>query len=199
MRFDRGGRDISPSVIHGHRDPFFAECRAYGRLIENNLNGKIAVRCYGHLTVSAELEEELAHKFQAYEWDRPDSDYEKGPRRRQPFRAIIKDLVTEDVPLTEKVVTKMLRDLKRMRRIGIYPMDIEARNYKGGLLIDFSVAITRPHYLFMVKPNWRIEVYKHQDLTLWQEMVESAGLATWERAYRNGDYCKKLRSNKAEG
>ena len=192
---DQRSNDIPLNILHDHRDPFFNECRAYGRLIEKNLNGKVAVHCYGYATIPAEREEELSRRFQVNDWDRPGDDYQKALRRRQPFRAIIKELVTEDVPLTQIVAQKMLRDLKRMRKIGIYPMDVEARNYKGGLLVDFSVAMTRPHYLFVIKKPGRVRVYQQQDLLMWQNLVEEKGIVTLVRAVRNREYCKKLRSH----
>ena len=147
------------------------------------------------MALPAELEEKLREDFDIYDWDRPDSEYSKAPHRRQPFRAIIKDLVTDEAPLTEKIIKKMLRDLKRMRRVGVYPMDVHARNYKDGLLIDFSIAMTEPHYLFRIKPRWRVTSYKLGDLLEWQSLVKDEGVRTWERAVRNREYCKKLRSH----
>ena len=50
---------ISDDLLQAHMDPFYNECRAYGRLEEANLNGKVAVRCHGYMTFPAEDEEEL--------------------------------------------------------------------------------------------------------------------------------------------
>lgn len=186
---------ISVDVLRGHMDPFYNECRAYGRLVDAGLNGKVAVRCHGYLTIPAEREEELRKNFNVEGWNRPGSEYLKPASRRQPFRAIVKDLISEDVPLTTKSVKKILRDLKRMRKLGVYPMDVRARNYKGGLLVDFSVAITEPHYLFVIKPRWRIEEYKLDDLEAFDRMVRDEGVVTWERAVPEPEYCQKLRSH----
>ncbi len=189
---------IPVDIIRGHSDPFFNECRDYGRLIDENLNGKVAVRCYGYATIPAEREEELKRKFEIDNWKRPGNEYAKAPHRRQPFRAIIKDLIIEDVPFTEKVAKKMLNDLRRMRRVGVYPMDVQTRNYKNGILIDFSVALTPPHYLFATMPLWRVRGYKRDDLVSWQSLVKEQGILTWERAVRNPEYCKKLRSQNSK-
>ena len=83
---------------------------------------------------------------------------------RQPLRAIVKDLVVKDVPLTGKVADKILRDLKAMRRKRIYPGDIRARNYKAGLLVDFSIAITEPYFLFDLRGPKQAEMMKNGDL-----------------------------------
>lgn len=151
------------------------------------------------MALPAELEEKLAKKHDVHDWNRPDQEYRKPARRRQPFRAIVKDLAKEDVPLTEKVLKKILRHLKRIRRQNVYPMDVEARNYKGGLLVDFSIAITLPHYLFEIKMEKRVRIYKRQDLQQWQSLVEESGVKTWERALRSSEYCKKLRSTDDQG
>lgn len=142
---------MSIDILRGHRDPFYNECRAYGRLIDADLNGKVAVRCYGYLTIPAEREEELREKFNIEAWNRPDREYLKPASKRQPFRAIVRDLISEGVPFTSQSVKKILRDLKRMRKLGVYPRDVQARNCKGGLLVDFSVAMTEPHYLFVIQ------------------------------------------------
>jgi len=87
----------------------------------------------------------------------------------------------------------MLRDLKKIRKLGVYPMEIAAQNYKGGVLLDFSVAMTKPHNLFPIKPPHRVETYKRDDLLSFDSMMKDEGIATWERALPNPKYCKKLR------
>ena len=189
-------RDLIPrSIVNDHMDPFYNECRAYGRLIQKKVNGKVAARCYGYLTLSAVIEAKLKKKFGVVVWDRPRKDYTKPVSKRQPFRAIVKELILDDRIWTEKITKKMLKDLWRMRQIGIYPMDVHARNYKRALLIDFSVAITEPHYLFVIKPLWRVEEdYKLQDLYDFDEMMKDEGVAKWECALGPLEYRKKLRS-----
>ncbi len=108
----RGENDLVPtSLLHAHMDPFYNECRAYGRLIERGENGKVAARCFGHTTVSAEREEELYRMYGVGDWDRPIGD-------RQPFRAIVKELILDDNRLTHKVAKRILRDLRKMRKLG---------------------------------------------------------------------------------
>ena len=180
-------------------DPFNNECRAFGKIIESNLNGKIAVRCYGYLAVSAEREEELEENFKIKAWDRPNEERPKSASQRQPFRAIVKDLILENVSFTSKQVVKILRDLKKLRRLGVYPMDVQARNYVGGLLVDMSAAMTKPHYLFEIRPEWRVRKLKGADLRSYDIMIKDEEIATWHRATRNEEYCTKLRSQKSNG
>ena len=47
----------SMKTIRFQSDPFYNECRAYGRRIDSGVNGKVAVRCHGHLGIPAAREE----------------------------------------------------------------------------------------------------------------------------------------------
>lgn len=180
-------------------DPFYNECRAFGKIIESDLNGKIAVRCYGYLAVSAEREQELEENFNIKTWDRPKEEGSDPASQRQPFRAIVKDLILETVSFTLTHVKKILGDLKKMRQLGVYPMDVQARNYMDGLLVDMSAAMTEPHYLFEIRPEWRVRKLKRADLRSYDIMIEDEEIATWHRATRNEKYCTKLRSRKHSG
>lgn len=196
---DEDEQEVVPvDLLRAHMDPFYRECRAYGRLIEKQMNGKVAARCHGYLTISAGKEEELRQNFRVDIWDRPDSEYLKPVSRREPFRAIVKDLISEEIGFTQKIVGKMRRDLKKIRSVGVYPMDIHARNYKQGLLLDFSLAMTEPHYLFAIMPRWRVEEFKLDDLLAFDSMIKDEGVVTWERALPNSEYCKKLRPRKSK-
>lgn len=125
---------VSANVLHAHMHSFFNECRAYGRLVEASQNGKIAVRCLrSHTSVPVDKEEELARKFNIQTRDRPEEDYANPVSQRQPFRAVVKELVREPVALTQKVDQDDAEGLERrcMRELGVYRMDVRARNYEG--------------------------------------------------------------------
>ena len=174
-------------------DPFFNECRAYGRLVEHDQNGKLAVYCHGHLTLPASLEQDLERKFQVVDWNRPEEEYDAVVSKRQPFRCVVKDFISSDVFFMGKDIKRMLRQLKKLRSLGVFPMDIAARNYRGGRLVDLGSARTTPHYLFDVLPGWRIETEKRKDLVLFDEMIEQSGFQSFERALPNQEYLRKLR------
>ena len=200
---DREGLDeedydkVSINRLRCHMDPFYRECRAFGKVIDSKANGKIAVRCYGHLAIPARREQQLKRRFGIDTWNRPDYDSAKPVLKRQPLRAIIKDLILETVPFTIKQVNKILKDLKRLRRLGVYPMDVQSRNYVGGLLVDMSIAITEPHYLFQIRPEWFVDELKQADLFAYDFMMKDENIMTWCRATRNEEYCRaKLRSFK---
>lgn len=83
----------------------------------------------------------------------------------------MKDLIREPMPLTQKATKKMPKDLKTTRELDVYPMDVRARKYEAGLLVDVSiVAITTPHYLFPIRPSWQVRVMKQEDLLIFDEV-----------------------------
>lgn len=145
-------------------DPFYNECRAYGRRVERGENGEVAARCYGYASIAATREDELYRKFGVEEWDRLSGD-------RQPIQGIVRELIHDGDRMTHKVAKKIIRDLRRMRKMGIYPMDVRARNCKAGLLVDMSIAITTPHYLFKIRSPWQVSVLQVQDLAMFDEMI----------------------------
>lgn len=192
-------RQVGSEILHAHMDPFYKECRAYGRLIETKLNGKTAAHCFGYIPVPAETEKVFNRDFKGLDWGRPSEEYDKPPTERQPFRAILKEFVPEGGPLTDKVVKRILADLKKMRKQGVYPRDIAARNYKAGLLIDFDCALTEPHFLFQIRSKYMVDHYKEGCLFNFDQMIEDEGVKTWVRALPNDDYRDKLRPRNSKG
>ena len=67
-------KKIPIETIRFQTDAFYNVCRAYSRLIECDANGKVAVRCHGHMAIPDAREEELARRFEVYAWDRPEDD-----------------------------------------------------------------------------------------------------------------------------
>ena len=145
---------VSLEKYIAHTDPFYAECRAYGCIEDNKQNGKIAVRCYGFMAVSAKQEDILAappYQTDTTEWNRPEEEYDWPVARRQPFRAIVKELVRSRSRF--HAVAQMRKDLLTLRDMGIYVQDISAENYVNGKLVDFSRSWTNPH--LMLDPDVR--------------------------------------------
>ena len=81
---------VSDDLLQAHSGPFYNECRAYGRLEEENLNGKVAILCHGYLTFPAEIEDQLRREFNVDDWNRPFEDYQKPVFLRRPIQAFVK-------------------------------------------------------------------------------------------------------------
>lgn len=180
---------ISIDLLHAHSDPFYNECRAFGQIIQAGQNGGIAVRCYGHLTLPAEIERDLNQRYKLA-WDRPADDYDEPLFQRQPFRAIVKELIKDDVPLSQKDMNKMVKDLKEIRALGVYPMDLCRRNYRAGLLVDMSLAMTEPHYLFGLRSKYHVADMKREDLVNILQIAKDGGFTC---RMRDDKFCSKLR------
>ena len=197
---------ITDEEIEGQADPFYAQCRAFGRINESIKRGRkkpIAVGCHGFLSIPADEEEFFAKRFNIVDWDQP-GDWFSGPAQRQPFRAIVKDLVFEDAEVTEKTIQTMRTDLKALNSLNIYVKDISRANYKGGHLVDFSSSWTYPHFMFRrdIRDQDEMERDKKEDLWSFDQMVlEEFGIQTSVRAIvppsGEGSIRGKLRSNKS--
>lgn len=182
-------------MIIAHFDPFYAECRAYGRIGDRKRNGKVAVRCHGFTAVSALQEAVLHETFGVSEWDRPSEQYSLPVAERQSFRAIVKDLIEDQTPFTPIMIDRMLRDLKSLRRMALFVRDVKESNYKGGKLVDFSVSWTAPHIMMSDRlfEDEDIEQELDWELTLFDNMIEDSKIPTWVRATPNKEYLSKLR------
>ena len=87
----------------------------------------------------------------------------------------------------------MRKDLLTIHKLGVYPQDVQERNYRGGLLLDFSIATTKPHWVFeMKRPRW-ISTMKNDDMNMLQVIMLESGVKIWQRAVRNREYCTKMR------
>ncbi|KAJ8132734.1 hypothetical protein O1611_g891 [Lasiodiplodia mahajangana] len=209
-------RNLSNETLAFHSDPFFAECRAYGRInqyyetIENTNRRRprrsrlklrnasikpIAVPCYGYITLDAEYDTLLRKDFGIIDWDRSEQeDFGQIPKR--PLRALVKQLVSSEVSVANP--RRMLGDLRQLRKLGIFQRDIYARNYKDGLLVDFSVAWTDPHWCLKALGPYQLGIEKGADLRMFDEMIKRSGIKTVVRATPDVEYCQKLRSRYVE-
>lgn len=187
-------RDKIPlETVRLQMDPFYNECRAYGRLIDRGVNGKVAVRCHGHLFIPAAMEEELAQRFEVYTWNRPSDESRLMMSKRQPLRAIVKDLIQDDTALDKRMLSRMRKDLLKIRKLGVNPKDVRLRNYGDGHLLDFSIAITKPHWFLHFKEPWMIRTMEKREMQMFQQLIVESDVRTSLRATRNREYCAKLR------
>ena len=176
---------MSDETYIGHYDPFYAECRAYGCIKNNKKNGKIAVRCYGFLAVSAEREEELSAQpfdIDPEEWNRPEQEYDWPIAARQPFRAIVKELKKSKKRLSR--IAQMREDLLALQKMGVYVHDIRKDNYIDGKIVDFSRSWTYPHLLLdpLIRSPITIREDTEGELMTFDQMLEEAGIRTRQKA-----------------
>ncbi len=62
-----------------------------------------------------------------------------------PIKAIVKTYIDSSTPFTGSMVRPMIRNLKKIHRLGITVRDIKEDAYLDGILVDMSKAWTVPH------------------------------------------------------
>lgn len=143
----------TPQDYIDYLDPFNCECRAYGRLKQEERED-LAIRAHGYVLLSKNQER---HVTEAMTGDFVDWEEHPEPldcdglfwrwedHRHEPLRAIVKDYDTSSTSFTPAQVPQVYRDLEELHRLGILVRDLHAANYLGGKLIDFSMAWTMYH------------------------------------------------------
>lgn len=192
-----GGRRISLQDIEGQSDPFYAECRAYGRIASRPRKYPIAIACHGFIGIPALQESSFAQKFDITDWNRPEEELSLPPTKQQPLRALVKDLVEVDPEITEELVMSMRRELKALNSLKVYVMDVRWDNYKGGHLADFNSSWTEPHYEYRKDFNSEKDMMMTRgiDLVAFGEMVrEEFGMDLSVTGEPNQDFIARLRS-----
>ena len=120
--------------------------------------------------------------FSACDWNRPKKEYNLPIEERQPFRAIVKDLVRNKI--TIRHISRMREDLFTLQAMGVLVQDIEKSNYCNGKLVDFSLCWTSPHVFSSVKIRAEKEI-RDEKLTVqhdFDRMLEAEGFFTRGRA-----------------
>lgn len=93
-------------------DPFFAECRAFGRLLETKQDNLLAVRCHGYAFLPAAVEhciaKQFGEQFQVADWNRKPED--KG----HSLRAIVKDYIHFNSLYGRKKLSTMRSNIEKL-------------------------------------------------------------------------------------
>ncbi|KAI1173611.1 kinetochore Sim4 complex subunit FTA2-domain-containing protein [Nemania sp. FL0916] len=166
---DHSDREMM-SAFYEYSEPFSCECRAFGRLRESGRE-ELAVRCFGYVLLDEEHERALYAKFRnissdefngnVYEYSGEDlrARFLGRDGRKPPLRGIVKHFghpyneAAEDFPETKQqllrpaAVRKMLRDVCTLQRLGIFRIDVTARQLVDNRFSDFSTAVTTPHFV----------------------------------------------------
>ncbi|TRX99079.1 hypothetical protein FHL15_000421 [Xylaria flabelliformis] len=145
-------RRLTDNLVRYSLDPFYAECRAFGRLEEEGENGSIAVQCYGYIFLSQAIEHQIQTEFNINWCRQPE-------HKGIPLRAILKDYLRSDMCRGEQLCA-MRSKLEKLNDMGIFNMNIREENYGRGLLIDFGMAITVPHLRLVDDLRSRVEIFR---------------------------------------
>lgn len=197
-----------------HKDPFYAECRAYGRINEATEKGQvkqaISIACFGFLFVDekylpillesgVDLEEDCLLR-EHWVSTASESATPPPPRTRDPskapIRGIVKALASSSSGVNYRSIDKMRRDILALNRLHVYNRDARMDNFLDGKLVDFGSAWTEPYCCMNTINAKEVDEVKVGDVVALEEIADNEGyLISWRR-FKNLDYTDKLRPRK---
>ncbi|KAI0910366.1 kinetochore Sim4 complex subunit FTA2-domain-containing protein [Ustulina deusta] len=166
-----------------YTDPFYAECRAYGRIKEaedkGEIRGEIAVKCHGYIFLNADAQRWL--EDQGFDLGTDSLNDELLPiigGAGQP-RAIVKDFEIAGPDLdkqTPQQIRTSFRSVWLLNQLGIYNRDVRAENFRNGWLVDFDTSYTLPHDIYDALPPFETAETQAEDEAMFEDMLEEAGI-----------------------
>ncbi|KAI1131773.1 kinetochore Sim4 complex subunit FTA2-domain-containing protein [Nemania abortiva] len=177
---------VPSNEIIFYTDPFFAECRAYGRIKEaratKGIREKLAVPCHGYLFLTKR--DEMRLKRDGVNLGSRSLSEELRPPHLDTtlVRAIVKDFEPRPSGLNSKNVRLALRKVRRLNEIRVYNGDIRGDNFRGGYLVDFGTSQTEPHCLLDSLEEDDLEGKKLEDMVMFDEAVAEDEVKTKVRA-----------------
>ncbi|KAK7209237.1 hypothetical protein V2G26_016415 [Clonostachys chloroleuca] len=167
--------DVSLNTAAYYTDPFYAECRAYGRIREaTKKRPKIsdaAIRCYGFLFLGDTDQRYLEEKNCDLGLEKVNPAYQRQTAGGIRPRAIVKSLASSDHGVTELNLRKTLDRIHTLNREKIYNMDIRLDNIRDGKLVDFGSSWTEPHILLDALDADAAYSYRTTDRVMFDEML----------------------------
>ncbi|KAF4957054.1 hypothetical protein FGADI_3469 [Fusarium gaditjirri] len=174
------GEDTSLDTAAYYTDPFFAECRAYGRIREATdgkiLKSDVAVASHGFLFLEPKDQEALQKRNIDLGLDSVDIDYQKSTIGGLRARAIVKGVASSKSGITSTSMRKILGKVVSMNKAGIYNMDIRIDNFRDGRLVDFGSSWTEPHALLDSLSHEAATESKLADRVMFDQMIEDEEL-----------------------
>ncbi|KAJ2980009.1 hypothetical protein NUW58_g7058 [Xylaria curta] len=174
-----------------YTDPFYAECRAYGRIEDGRVDGhsksprirqQTAVKCYGYLLLGDRDERWLMSQGHDFEADLLDSEVREALEGDTRVRAIVKHLDESPEPLHAGNIGRAWESVRLLNNyLKIYNMDIKANNFIGFRLADFGSSWTEPHEIlqYLDKEGKDIANQKRgRDTQNFNDMIEEEQIPT---------------------
>jgi hypothetical protein len=175
-----------------YTDPFYAECRAYGRIEDGRVDRhsrsprvrqQTAVRCHGYLLLDDRSERWLLGKGHDLDSDLlDDDDVRKALEGDTRVRAIVKHLDKRPSLLHAGNIGRAWTSVRLLNEsLKIYNMDIKADNFIGFRLVDFGSSWTEPHELLRYLDETRKNIAKDKrgrDAQNFDDMIEEEQIPT---------------------
>lgn len=165
-----------------YTDPFFAECRAYGRIQQApdrlGIRDQLAVKCHGYIYLGDEDKSRLERMGLDLGTEVLDEKLRRALDGGGRVRAIVKDLAPSRTSVTSRNVRAALWRVRKLNELEIYNRDIRAENFVGGRLVDFGSSWTEPHMILNALEPDDIEDSRLEDLVMFDDMIEEEGIKT---------------------
>ncbi|KAI0117889.1 kinetochore Sim4 complex subunit FTA2-domain-containing protein [Nemania sp. FL0031] len=169
-----------------YTDPFYAECRAYGRIEEALKSGlvteHIAVKCYGYLLLNKRDARWLEEQGIDLDHQLLDPELREALSGDTRIRAIVKQFGKGPGHVHAGNIRRAWRSVYFLNNyLKIYNMDIKADNFIGYRLVDFGSSWTEPHKLLDYLGGIREDLAKanrYRDTVNFQDMIEEEGIPT---------------------
>ncbi|RTE75437.1 hypothetical protein BHE90_010098 [Fusarium euwallaceae] len=170
------GEEIGLQTVAYYTDPFYAECRAYGRIQEaiekGYLKSDIVVPCHGFFFLRETDEKVLQGRNIDLDADQVDPEYQRATPGGYRPRAIVKDLASADPSIDQDNLKQIIGDIARLNSQPIFNMDIRLDNYRDGKLVGFGSSWTEPHILLDALDDKAADESRLADRTKFGQMLK---------------------------
>ncbi|KAI1277415.1 kinetochore Sim4 complex subunit FTA2-domain-containing protein [Xylaria sp. FL0933] len=177
------GKSCPLKTVLFYTDPFYAECRAYGRIKEaqekQQFRTKIATRCHGYLLLTPE-DMNLLERREGIDLctDVIDKNLQRALGGDVRARAIVKDLEIGNTGLSKSNIQQAWRNVSLLNSLGIYNRDVRADNFMNCRIVDFGSSWTEPHLLLDKVDAVEAREQRLSDCAQFDEMTEREGIET---------------------
>ncbi|KAI1355101.1 kinetochore Sim4 complex subunit FTA2-domain-containing protein [Xylaria sp. FL0043] len=203
---DRLGEEYPLEKAIVYTDPFYAECRAYGRIQEamdkGEIRGKIATKCHGYTFLNADTQRWLEDQGIDLGTERLNDELLPIVGGAGRPRAIVKDFEIAGPALsyqTPQQIRKSFRNVWLLNKLGINNRDVRAENFRNGWLIDFDMSYTLPHDIYNVLSPFEAEETQAGDVAMFDGILEEVGVNLRFLATKNFNLRPRLKRIQYEG
>ncbi|KAJ8116998.1 hypothetical protein ONZ43_g4309 [Nemania bipapillata] len=156
------GAGVKEEDMAFHTDPFYAECRAYGRMqaaYTRRPKKPHFAECYGFLALNeADKDYLIDQGIDLYDEFRSDNEYMEIVKG-SPVRALVKEYIEGSSSLDEKTAERIRRGIVFMNKKGILIRDVKLDNYVGD---------NTPQHL--------LDEWEGTDKVMFDDMLEEEGI-----------------------
>jgi hypothetical protein len=170
--------EAAMTAVAQYSEPFYAECRAYGRLQESGYE-ELSVKCFGYVLLDEDHERALMklfgdnvptwHEFcgnaESFGFPELRERFMGEDQRPPPLRALVKEFGRPRENFQARDFRRIFRDIVRLQQLGIICIDVSTRQIINDKICEFSMAVTTPHYLTTpeLNPSLTPEMISHME------------------------------------